>query len=93
MLGEFIVAAAASDDQGFGGCEIWINSLIPVATRGDQRLRVVNQNVSILVADPRRLLICVRASAFTVYGVSLHAPDASHQGGEELQIQINTTQH
>ena len=77
MLGDYIVASSAADENRSGGREIWINTRIPIATKGDQNVKAVNQNVSILVANPRRLIVCMQAAACTVYGINLHAPDVS----------------
>lgn len=76
MDGVFIVAVSAAH-EGAGGCEIWINCTTVVGLVDDAKLRVVDQNVSMLLAHPRRLLVWVKAAAFSSFGLCMHAPDIS----------------
>ena len=75
--GDYVVAASAADDHGAGGCEIWLNLRTVIGTHEGNKLRLVEQNVSIILAQPRRLITWVQSSAFSIFDVCLQALDTS----------------
>lgn len=89
--GDYFVARAACDDDGFGGCSIYINGSVAIGEKDGDKLFTQEQNISILHADPRRLLVCVQTQAFTTYGVCLHAYDVSKGVDAVLQRWKSTT--
>ena len=72
----FVVAAAVAD-EGFGGCEIWLNTKIPIGYHDGRAQYLQPQNVSIIVAKPRLLIIAIRTSCFQCMACCIHAPDSS----------------
>ena len=84
MCGPYIVASSAADN-GKGGCEVWISSSIPLGTRQGAKLRVQNQDVTILLAQPRRLIVYVQTAASSFYVIVLHAFDVG-KGLDEVAV-------
>ena len=76
MFKTFVVIAAVADD-GYGGCEIWLNTKIIIGYHDGRAQYLQPQNGPILVAKSRLLIAAVRTSCFQFIAICMHAPDSS----------------
>ena len=68
---DFVVATAACDDGGFGGCTIYLNRAVYLGKRNGDKVFLKEQNTTLLHADHRRIIVNVCTSTFTMYGATL----------------------
>ena len=80
----FIICSSACSAQGTGGCTLWISTFVPFITIDGTALYVQLDNVSILHADPRRLIVAIKAPCISCICLVLHAPDAGGHSQEAI---------
>ena len=87
----FFLKAVAASEKGFGGCEIWINTSNLIGTHAGINQKVVYDNVTILLAKPRRLVCILRASCCELVAICLHAPDSTwpHQETDDRWLETS----
>jgi len=77
-MGHYCVATSACGANGAGGCAIAVSTKHSFTERADVGGSVSIDNLSILWADPRRLIIRVSAASIQLYIISAHGLDASY---------------
>ena len=73
----FAVAASAAQDGMYGGCQIWVNCTTIIGKHGDVEQVTAIENLSILLARPRILVVLLQTSCFQVASVCIHGPDST----------------
>ena len=74
---EGILVCRSQGLQGQYGCEVWINPNVVVASRFDRKFKVTEENLSILSAKPRSIVVSLSLGPISCSLVSLHAPHAT----------------
>ena len=72
-VGPYLRVASAGTAKNYG-CEVWVSSGSAFADHGDISVKVRPQDIVVLYAEPRGLLIRIHNSAMDVCVASLHAP-------------------
>ena len=77
MQKPFVKAASVALDGKDGGCEVLFNASIVIGVHDGVNQYVVPENLSIVLAKPRRLVVLLRTSCFQCAAICLHAQDSS----------------
>ena len=67
----FIMVTSACTSGGYSGCSIWIDPKFPVASCDGVDQFVGIEDISILHADPRRLIIRIRRGSLVLWPASM----------------------
>ena len=81
----FAVATSACKPNGSGGCAIWLNLKKPVTTINGVPVCLSEDDISIIVAQPRRLVVSVTSPAMQCIIVCLHCLDTSYPEDERKE--------
>ena len=84
MLHGYIVASSACSKGGYSGCSVWICPSIPTSTVDGIEQFVALEDVSVLIAEPRRLLVQVCSTGLSCIIACLHGLDSG--GYSQCQI-------
>ena len=77
FLFEGVIVCRSQGLQGQYGCEVWVNPNVVVASCFDRKYKAVKENLSILSAKPRSIVVSLSLGPISCSLVSLHAPHAS----------------
>ena len=89
-LPEHIVAASAADNGSYG-CEIWISKKRPFFTSNGHKTFIQHHNVTIIVAEPRLLIISVRIKHIKILIISAHAPHSANEDRKAWWLHFKST--
>ena len=87
------VASSGCDEHGGGGCQVWISRTLVWGRSRSADLRPQRESFSLLVAEPRLLIILLRVGQLKFACIAAHAPTtasgphACKQWWRHLQIQ------
>ena len=85
MMRPFVKVTSVAAEGNFGGCEIWLNTSVPIGQHDGHPQFLKPENVSILVAKPRLLIVALRTTCFEARAICMHAPDSSWASCDILQ--------
>ena len=81
----FVIATSACKLNGSGGCAILFNLKRPVTTINGLPACLTEDDISIIVAQPRRLVVSVTSPAMQCIVVCLHCLDTSYPEDERRE--------
>ena len=76
---DFIMLHSSCDSQGCFGCALWLSKALPVVHARHQAHYFTAAACTVLVAEPRLLVVQVDVPSFSVTYVSAHAPYDGHK--------------
>ena len=68
------VASSSCDEQGGGGCQVWISKTLAWGRSQSTDLRPHRESFSLLLAEPRLLIVLLRVGQLKFACVAAHAP-------------------
>ena len=95
-----VLMMASAACNGDHGCEIWINLSIPFCRRGDKKIFLTRDDVTVVFSDPSLLIVRCCADNVDFYVISAHAPycksdtvagDACLKWWSDFSINVSTT--
>ena len=74
VIDNVLMCSSACAHHGSLGCSVWISLAIPWFSVEGKHFKIKRDNVNIIYADPRLLLVCCCSRNFKACIVSAHAP-------------------
>ena len=74
MGANYVRVASRCTPAGTHGCEIWVATTIPVGSKNGAHCFIAKDDISVIVANERMLLIKVISPAASFFAASLHSP-------------------
>ena len=76
-----------TESQGAWGCAVWLSKSVPLASDGEEDLLVCEQDVTVVICEPRLLLLRIQTPASAFYMASLHRPAQSRPCEERASFE------
>ncbi|CAE7717956.1 abcF4 [Symbiodinium sp. CCMP2592] len=82
---DFLILSAEADHRGHGGCALWINLRVPLATAAGTSHHVRRNQVTVTATSPRHLQALIETPHINLVVLVLHAPRIAQAGEAEVR--------
>ena len=76
---DFIMLHSSCDQHGCFGCALWLSKRLPVVSSGQRRACFTKEICTVLISEPRLLIVQVDLPGLPLTLVSAHAPHEGHK--------------
>ena len=76
---DFVMLHSSCDSNGCFGCALWLSKTVPVVHSQQRSLYFTKEVCTVILAEPRALIVQVDLSGFPVTLISAHAPHDGHK--------------
>ena len=88
---EWWVGSSACASKGQSGCQLWLSLITSWAVAKEKEVRLCSQNIFIIVAEPRLLIVKAVTSLFAILLIVAHGPHSSRPVVETVQFWQHAT--